>query len=242
MSLIYCSECGKEVSDKAPNCPNCGNPINIAPIQPQSQKAEKKPESTLGNVAIILSLLGCLAPLGFILAIIDLCINNKTKKHQTSVGALIICSLWLILYFSLGNRIDDNDETKSTKVNQTIEETTEDDTIDFEYEDIYVKFLESTVENGKLYVYFEMKNGSDENYAFDYTFTTTAFQNGVELETDYIYNCDEEENGSKEIQPGTTIKVAEVFELSDNISTVTLEVAPLIDFSNTKLLTFNIEL
>lgn len=242
MSMIICNECGKEVSDKAQSCPNCGNPINIVPIQPQSQKPIKKPESALGNVAIILSLLGCLAPLGFILAIIDLCINDKTKKHQTSVGALIICGLWLILSFSLGNRIDDNDETKSTKVNQTIEETTEDDTIDFEYEDIYVKFLESKVENGKLYVYFEMKNGSDENYAFDYTFTTTAFQNGVELETDYIYNCDEEENGSKEIQPGTTIKLAEVFELSDNISTVTLEVAPLIDFSNTKLLTFNIEL
>lgn len=28
MALIKCSECGKEISDKAPNCPNCGNPIN----------------------------------------------------------------------------------------------------------------------------------------------------------------------------------------------------------------------
>ena len=28
MSLIKCSECGKEVSDKAVSCPNCGNPIN----------------------------------------------------------------------------------------------------------------------------------------------------------------------------------------------------------------------
>lgn len=27
MALINCSECGKEVSDKATNCPNCGNPI-----------------------------------------------------------------------------------------------------------------------------------------------------------------------------------------------------------------------
>lgn len=28
MALINCTECGKEVSDKAANCPNCGAPIN----------------------------------------------------------------------------------------------------------------------------------------------------------------------------------------------------------------------
>lgn len=28
MALIKCSECGKEVSDKATSCPNCGCPIN----------------------------------------------------------------------------------------------------------------------------------------------------------------------------------------------------------------------
>lgn len=28
MALVNCSECGKEVSEKASSCPNCGNPIN----------------------------------------------------------------------------------------------------------------------------------------------------------------------------------------------------------------------
>ena len=28
MALINCSECNKEISDKATNCPHCGNPIN----------------------------------------------------------------------------------------------------------------------------------------------------------------------------------------------------------------------
>jgi hypothetical protein len=28
MALIKCSECGREISDKAPTCPGCGNPIN----------------------------------------------------------------------------------------------------------------------------------------------------------------------------------------------------------------------
>ena len=41
MALIYCSECGKQVSDKASSCPNCGNPtviqsINHTPSLPTS--------------------------------------------------------------------------------------------------------------------------------------------------------------------------------------------------------------
>lgn len=28
MALISCSECGKQISDKAMSCPNCGSPIN----------------------------------------------------------------------------------------------------------------------------------------------------------------------------------------------------------------------
>jgi uncharacterized membrane protein YvbJ len=32
MSLIKCSECGKEISDKAANCPSCGNPIGNTSI------------------------------------------------------------------------------------------------------------------------------------------------------------------------------------------------------------------
>jgi DNA-directed RNA polymerase subunit RPC12/RpoP len=27
MALIKCSECGKEISDKAPACPSCGAPL-----------------------------------------------------------------------------------------------------------------------------------------------------------------------------------------------------------------------
>lgn len=250
MSLIYCNECGKEVSDRASNCPNCGNPINVAPMQPQYQyqqqpqkpiKPAKKPESALGNAAIILSLLGCLAPIGFILAIIDLCINDKTKRHETAWGALVICGIMAVLAFNLGKYID-KDETKTTKVNQSTEATTKDDTIDFEYADLYVKFLESEIKDGQLYVYFEMTNNSDENDSFGYTFNTKAFQNGVELETDYVYSSDEERNADKEIQPGATIKLAEVFELSDNTSKVTIEVEPLITFTGNELIKFDIEL
>ena len=34
MALIKCSECGKDVSDKAAACPGCGNPVQSKPSKP----------------------------------------------------------------------------------------------------------------------------------------------------------------------------------------------------------------
>lgn len=44
MALTKCSECGKDVSDKAAACPNCGNPIYaeaVTTIQRTSKKWKK---------------------------------------------------------------------------------------------------------------------------------------------------------------------------------------------------------
>ena len=40
MSLIICSECGKEISNKADACPACGNPINKVKIE-NNEKIQK---------------------------------------------------------------------------------------------------------------------------------------------------------------------------------------------------------
>lgn len=39
MSLMKCSECGKDVSTQAATCPNCGAPVVIAPDAPPIDKA-----------------------------------------------------------------------------------------------------------------------------------------------------------------------------------------------------------
>lgn len=101
----------------------------------------------------------------------------------------------------------------------------------FKYADVKMKYLKSEINYNSLdekclYVYFEMTNNSDENQAFDYLVSCKAFQNGIEIDENYIYDCEEEENGSKEIQPGATITVAEVFEIGDSTESVTLEVRP----------------
>ena len=117
----------------------------------------------------------------------------------------------------------------------------------FEYADTNIKYLRSEIDYNSiddkcLYVYFEFTNNSDENESFNYLVTCKAFQNGVELETNYIYDCDEERNGTKEIQPGTTITVAEVFKLGDSTENVSLEVTPFSIWSDRKLFEYEIKL
>lgn len=44
MALIKCSECGKEVSDKASSCPNCGAPIKEDEIKKRNKCGYKNRE------------------------------------------------------------------------------------------------------------------------------------------------------------------------------------------------------
>lgn len=59
MALIKCAECGREVSDRAPNCPQCGVPI--APQQPTKTVLvlpSNKSRMTAALLAIFLGGLG----------------------------------------------------------------------------------------------------------------------------------------------------------------------------------------
>ena len=87
MALIKCSECGKEISDKAPACPNCGNPIS-QPTAPQEtvvrhihEKVEKQappPKKKTGCLAWIAAI-----GLGFISFLVV--ISAMGKKDNESV-------------------------------------------------------------------------------------------------------------------------------------------------------------
>lgn len=119
MSMIICNECGKEVSDKAQSCPNCGNPINMVPIQPQSQKFAKK-QSFLGICAFIFSISFFLSIIGFLLGILDLYKNDKSKKHSCSILSIIISLFWFVLLCSLGTPIEHDEEEPTTAIQETI--------------------------------------------------------------------------------------------------------------------------
>ena len=91
MALVDCSECGKQISDKASSCPHCGSPVsNISSIK---VGIEKPIELTAKRFKLI-SLLSVLIFLfGWVLFFII--ISNTPSK--TTGSFLPMLSLLLIL-------------------------------------------------------------------------------------------------------------------------------------------------
>ena len=57
MALIKCSECGRDVSDKATACPNCGAPVQVISNAPgQSKNGSDKEKVSNQNAAGCLSI------------------------------------------------------------------------------------------------------------------------------------------------------------------------------------------
>lgn len=90
---MYCSNCGKEIDDKAVICPNCG-----------VQQKQLTPE-TVDNGGFGWGLLGCCIPIvGLVLFLVWKDTKPKTAK-AAGMGALIsvgIGILWYILLFAIG--------------------------------------------------------------------------------------------------------------------------------------------
>lgn len=190
MAMIFCNECGREISDRATNCPNCGCPLpKNSAIQAQEQRPKEGKISGLSITALILSVLGCTFIIGVILAIIDLCMKDGRKK-TCSIIALAVSGVWLILSIGLAGR----DEAPSSDVkNVTSEQESNEDSgnhdLDMaeesnketefsigeiaEYKDLRVSVIgyeESkgndwgTPSDGNIFVFpeIEISNGSDE--------------------------------------------------------------------------------
>ena len=79
MSIMYCSECGKEVSDRAAACPHCGNPLQgmeQMPIAPAAPGKKSHP------VLIFLGVAAVAVVLLVILGIVVLLANKPAAKAQ----------------------------------------------------------------------------------------------------------------------------------------------------------------
>lgn len=124
MALIKCSECGKDMSDRAPICPNCGfkNNVMFCPEcdKQLSSKASLCPscglvfKSVVGNgndtkgenyglsiASLICSLLGYTTFIGLILGIIVLNSNKGKNNSAKTMGliSVIISSVVLFIGF-----------------------------------------------------------------------------------------------------------------------------------------------
>lgn len=110
MAMYKCGRCGTIIKDTDKFCNNCGVPImlpqnqvqNMQQYQVQNQQQIKKTESALSAVACVFGLIAVidilfigifwylLGPVSFILGLIDLCMNNKSKKHGGSIFGVVL--------------------------------------------------------------------------------------------------------------------------------------------------------
>lgn len=110
MALINCSECTREISDRAERCPHCGNPMRHAPqmINVAVPPVENR-NNGLGVAGFVVSLIGAIffwAPffglilllIGFLLSVIGLIVGIAARRNKgLSIAGLIVSLLFLIL-------------------------------------------------------------------------------------------------------------------------------------------------
>lgn len=152
------------------------------------------------------------------------------KKKKLYIGLAI--AFILVLIIAYGNRSTD---TKTENTNTTTEKSNDNAT----YNNTEFKYLKHEIINNNekdiLIVYFDFTNNSKDNTRAAYNYDINCFQNGVELDYPLLKVVGEEDNIMKEIQPNTTITIAEAFILNDR-SDVDLEVEAHSSFIDKKLI------
>lgn len=78
MSMIKCSECGKDVSDKASTCPSCGTPLS-AKAAPKPKKRIKK---IIVTVIVILVII-----ISIYTAIIEFAAREMVERAKNIAGS-----------------------------------------------------------------------------------------------------------------------------------------------------------
>lgn len=86
-----------------------------------------------------------------------------------------------------------------------------------------------------IFVVLEFNNTTSESCAPLFQFNITAYQDGVELDTDYSdYKPDGCKSSDTKIKPGATLKYSQCYELSGS-SPVDIELEPMFNFDNLKV-------
>lgn len=175
--MKYCGKCNKpiniiekivseneterihEVTEQCDNCKIIYKKYNKKVIKP---KAARK-DSALSIWAVVLSLFGITSFIAFILALVDLGINDKTKRHLGSWVALVFCVLYLfvgggVILGSSGSSANDtasnNTQTSeiivTTTPSETVVETPASEEVVIEYQQVEANLLLTTLEENAL--------------------------------------------------------------------------------------------
>ena len=92
MAMIICTECGREISDKAKKCPNCGCPIQVA------KKKEKRTENA------IIECPECHKAINADTVVCPYCgvrLKNKLQQMKLSAKAIVCNKKYMAVMFVL---------------------------------------------------------------------------------------------------------------------------------------------
>lgn len=108
MALIKCSECGKEISDKAATCPNCGVQVSPQPVVDspanKSSAPVKPPAKKKSNVFKIISIIVLVPVIGYLILFL-IGVGRVVHEKTTPVTLInetenIAASSWQALPFT----------------------------------------------------------------------------------------------------------------------------------------------
>lgn len=213
----------------------------------------------IGIVSLVVS---CIAIGGFtgIIGLILSCIaiSQKDKKHGMAIAGIILNILAILIFvimLCIVTKEDSSNSAQEPEVAKPAKEVvkyvdpepapivkevaTDDGIIDTSADGCSLKYLRHEMKtdaagNDCIAVFYEFTNNSDETTSYAYTFSTKAFQNGIELDTSIFLMEDIEDNRYKDIRPGISVEVYSLFKPQDD-SVVELEVAKWISLSDKPL-------
>lgn len=228
IKYIKCSNCGglieADTDKQFAVCQNCGKRLRRKQTPEElntdfdiveSAKKEKRKDKYL-PITVAIIFIGTIAVLAMLYLIIT-AENKKVEATQTTNNAQ-----------SIVNAIIDEQEKLK--------------------DDFKIEYKSSTVikDDGKSYLLVNLvfTNNSEKATSFSAATSCEAYQNGIQL-TGMILFMNERYDASlstKNIQPGKSLEVQEVFELRDTSSVVSLNVNPLLSVSDFHYLSVEIKL
>ena len=153
--------------------------INYIGIKPTNNTNEKKKDSALSIWSLILSFFGCTSPIAFILALVDLCKNDKNKRHSGSVIAIIIMIAWACIAIFGGSDKSSTNDSCEKQLDILL------------CEDENVRVYLDHIKNGQIYIRY--CNDSDENINISYkdlTINGDRYYSSIWVEE--VYSHDED--------------------------------------------------
>lgn len=116
------------------------------------------------------------------------------------------------------------------------------------FDDYIVKYIGAEVvdtdDGVDVIISYEFTNNGKDKKSFSWAISSEAYQDGVELERDYLYGFldDFEDNVITDILPGATIEVKIPYELKNTTGTITARTSYIWDFGDTEYMTIDIPL